>query len=234
MLMPEEVNRILSDRVSSLLFCPTDTAVKNLKSEGIDAGIYNVGDVMYDVSLFYRDLAQERSQILKNLNLTEGEYVLATCHRAENTDVPERLSGIVDALVNIAADIPVVLPLHPRTRKLLEQSGGVGRLATLKVVDPVSFLDMVRLEQSAHAIVTDSGGVQKEAYFFGVPCLTTRDETEWIETVESGWNKLVGADPDRIGTAYAAMERPKQQPKFYGNGQAADRILDLLFKSRKC
>lgn len=234
MLMPEEVNRILSDRVSSLLFCPTDTAVKNLKSEGIVAGVHSVGDVMYDVSLFYRDLAQERSQILKNLNLTEGEYVLATCHRAENTDVPERLSGIVDALANIAADIPVVLPLHPRTRKLLEQSGGVGRLATLKVVEPVSFLDMVRLEQSAHAIVTDSGGVQKEAYFFGVPCLTTRDETEWIETVESGWNKLVGADPDRIGAAYAAMERPKHQPKFYGNGQAADRILELLLKSRKC
>lgn len=232
MRMPEEINRILSDRVSSLLFCPTDTAVKNLKMDGISEGVHNVGDVMFDVSIFYRGLARERSSIIDNLGLSERRYVLATCHRAENTDIPERLLGIVDALADISHDMPVVLPLHPRTRKLLEQFGGVERLRSVKVVEPVSFLDMIRLEQSAHAIVTDSGGVQKEAYFFGVPCLTTRDETEWVETVESGWNQLVGADKECILAAYSGLRRPASQPKFYGDGRAAENILQLLLTSR--
>lgn len=228
MQMPEEVNRILSDRVSSLLFCPTESAVQNLNAEGIASGVHNVGDVMYDVSMFYCDLARQKSRILDDLDLTEGEFVLATCHRAENTDIPDRLLGIVDALATISADTPVVLPLHPRTRKLLEQLDGVGRLGAVKVVEPVSFLDMIRLEQSAHAVITDSGGVQKEAYFFGVPCLTTRDETEWVETIEAGWNQLVGADATRIREAYSGLRCPVSQPRFYGNGQAAERILQLL------
>lgn len=228
MRMPEEVNRILADRVSTLLFCPTSTAVRNLQAEGVHEGVHDVGDVMYDVSLFYRGLALERSTVLDALQLTEGHYVLATCHRAENTDDPLRLRGIVEALAVIARQVPVVLPLHPRTRKLLAEQGLLGALGAVKVIDPVSFLDMVRLEQSAQAIVTDSGGVQKEAYFFGVPCLTTRDETEWVETVEAGWNRLVGADAATIVGAYAGLQRPAARPLLYGDGHAADRILDLL------
>lgn len=228
MRMPEEVNRILSDRISTLLLCPTSTAVNNLHAEGVRKGVHDVGDVMYDVSLFYRDLAVQRSPILKDLGVGEGRYVLATCHRAENTDDPARLRGIVEALAAIARRAPVVLPLHPRTRKLLVEQGLSEKLGAVKVVDPVSFLDMVRLEQSAQAIVTDSGGVQKEAYFFGVPCLTTRDETEWVETVESGWNRLVGADADKIAAAYAALQRPAARPLLYGDGHAADRIVALL------
>lgn len=232
MRMPEEVNRILADRVSTLLFCPTSTAVANLEAEGVRDGVHDVGDVMYDVSLFYRDMALERSTVLDDLKLTAGHYVLATCHRAENTDDPLRLRGIVGALAAIARQRPVVLPLHPRTRKLLAEQGLADELDAVKVVDPVSFLDMVRLEQSAQAIVTDSGGVQKEAYFFGVPCLTTRDETEWVETVEAGWNRLVGADAATIVDAYAGLQKPAAHPLLYGDGHAADRILDLLEQRR--
>lgn len=230
--MPEEVNRILSDRVSTLLFCPTLTAIDNLSAEGVRNGVHNVGDVMYDVSLFYRDMARASSMVLRDLGLTDGGYVLATCHRAENTDNPSRLLGIVDALAAIACNMPVVFPLHPRTRKLLTEQGHIHRLGAVKVIEPVSFLDMVRLEQSAHAIVTDSGGVQKEAYFFGVPCLTTRDETEWVETVESGWNSLTGADTRRIMSAYKSFQRPPIREQLYGDGRAAERIVELLRQRR--
>lgn len=233
MRMPEEINRILSDRVSSLLFCPTETAVNNLKAEGITNGVHQVGDVMYDASLFYRDMARQRSTMLNDLDLTDGHYVLATCHRAENTDEPSRLLGIVNALISIASDMPVVLPLHPRTRGLLAQHGFADKLGALKVVEPVSFLDMIRLEQSAYAIVSDSGGVQKEAYFYGVPCLTTRDETEWVETVASGWNQLVGADADRIVDAYSKLQHPSSQPQLYGDGQAAELIISILLSVKK-
>lgn len=228
MRMPEEINRILADRVSSLLFCPTETAVNNLNTEGITSGVHSVGDVMYDASLFYQDMARQRSTVLDDLNLSDDRYVLATCHRAENTDEPNRLLGIVNALMNIASDMPVVLPLHPRTRGLLAQHGLTDKLGALKVIEPVSFLDMIRLEQSAYAIVSDSGGVQKEAYFYGVPCLTTRDETEWVETVESGWNQLVGADTARIVNAYLTLKRPALRPQLYGDGQAAELIIKIL------
>lgn len=228
MRMPEEINRILSDRVSSLLFCPTEAAVNNLKAEGITCGVHSVGDVMYDASRFYRDIARQRSTVLSDLNLFEGRYVLATCHRAENTDMPSRLLGIVNALINIARDMPVILPLHPRTRGLLARHGFEDKLNVLKVVKPVSYLDMIRLEQSAYAIVSDSGGVQKEAYFYGVPCLTTRDETEWVETVESGWNQLVGANEDRITDAYSKLKHPLLQAQFYGDGRAAELIISIL------
>lgn len=228
MRMPEEINRILSDRVSSLLFCPTQTAVNNLKAEGIISGVRMVGDVMYDASLFYRDIARQNSSILDDLDLHEGRYVLATCHRAENTDEPSRLLGIVNALISIASDMPVVLPLHPRTRGLVAQHGFADKLNALKVVEPVSFLDMIRLEQSAYAVVSDSGGVQKEAYFYGVPCLTTRDETEWIETIEAGWNQLVSADTARIVNAYSKLKRPITHPQLYGDGRAAEHIISTL------
>ncbi len=228
MRMPEEINRILSDRVSRLLLCPTQTAVDNLANEGIRDGVHNVGDVMYDASLFYRARANERSTIIETLQLQPHEYVLATCHRAENTDDPARLENIVDALAAISQQTRVVFPLHPRTRKLLVDAGMMPRLANVDVIEPTSFLNMVRLEQSACAIVTDSGGVQKEAYFFGVPCLTARDETEWVETVASGWNQLVGADTRRIVQAYETLVAPEHRPEHYGSGAAADVIVQRL------
>lgn len=231
MRMPEEINRIVSDRVSSLLFCPTDVAVDNLAREGIVSGVHNVGDVMFDASLFYRELAVQRSRCLEDLKLNDDGYVLATCHRAENTDDPARLSGIVEALIEISRGMPVVFPLHPRTKKLLMQRDDIVGLDKLTLIDPLPFLDMIRLERSAHAIITDSGGVQKEAYFFGVPCLTTRDETEWVETVSSGWNKLVGADFDLICDAYKALEKPSSHPLLYGDGHASKHILEQLVKS---
>lgn len=230
MRMPEEINRILADRVSSLLLCPTEAAVQHLRSEGVTAGVHNVGDVMYDVALYYCDRARATSKILQALSLQEKNFALVTCHRAENTDDPVRLEGIVSALAQIASDMPVVLPLHPRTRKLLQQFGLERHLAALTVVEPLPFLDMVALEQAARVILTDSGGVQKEAFFYRVPCITMREETEWVETVELGWNHLVGADRARILEAYAALEdgRAEVSGQPYGDGRAAARILALL------
>lgn len=229
MRMPEEVNRILADRVSKLLFCPTDTAVMNLANEGITCGVSNVGDVMFDVALYYRDRARMESNALKKFKLQPGAYALATCHRAENTDDPARLEGIVSALEEISNTLPVILPLHPRTRHLLTTSKLDRCLGKITVVDPLPFLDMVALEQAAKVILTDSGGVQKEACFFGVPCITLRDETEWVETIEMGWNRLVGADKEKILSAYGHITVPEtRQSAAYGDGNAANQILNIL------
>ncbi len=231
MRMPEEINRILADRVSSLLFCPTETAVANLRAEGIAKGVHHVGDVMYDVALFYRDQARRQSNCLQELGLTEGEFALATCHRAENTDDPERLNGIVSALGRIAERLPVVLPLHPRTRKQLAEHGLTDRLGSVRITDPLPFLDMVALEQAARVILTDSGGVQKEAFFYGVPCITLRDETEWVETVSAGANRLVGASPSAILAAFDDVMNETSSAvhdKPYGDGDAAGKIVALL------
>lgn len=231
MRMPEEVNRILADRVSSLLFCPTETAVNNLKTEGVNRGVHNVGDVMYDVALFYRERAKQSSTVLQTLALTPGAFALATCHRAENTDDPQRLTSILSALAEIATQLPVVLPLHPRTRKLISDYGLLPLLAKLTVTDPLPFLDMVALEQASRIILTDSGGVQKEAFFYGVPCITMRDETEWVETVDLGWNQLVGAStPSILSAANGIMQnQPKSvSAKPYGAGKAASDILALM------
>lgn len=227
MRMPEEVNRILSDRVSTLLLCPTDTAIKNLASEGITAGVNNVGDVMFDVALYYGEKARKTSSIMQKLGLKEKSFILATCHRAENTDDPARLSAILSALGDIAATQTVVLPLHPRTRKLVE-ANLESLLRNVRIVEPLAFLDMIALEQSAKAILTDSGGVQKEAFFYQVPCITLRDETEWVETVASGWNQLVGADRERIQKAVATLSTPSSSPSPFGHGDAAKRALDCL------
>lgn len=228
MRMPEEVNRIVADRVSNLLYCPTKTAVKNLAAEGIVRGVHDVGDVMYDVALFYRDKARQQSRILQKLGVEAGHFVLATCHRAENTDDPARLESIVTALEEISGKISVVLPLHPRTRKLIKERGLEQRLGRVQVVEPLAFLDMIALEQSAKTILTDSGGVQKEAFFYKVPCITMRDETEWVETVASGWNRLAGADPQRIVEAWSTATRPAEHPELYGDGTAAHKIVNLL------
>lgn len=233
MRMPEEVNRILSDRISTLLFCPTKTAVENLYAEGIKNGVYQVGDVMYDVALFYRERAQKNSHILSRLGLTNKSFALATCHRAENTDNPFRLASILEAFSEIAKDLPLVLPLHPRTKKLITENNLNSLLASITITDPLPFLDMIALEQSAKMILTDSGGVQKEAFFYNAPCITLRDETEWVETVSLGWNQLVGADTRAI---IRAVEKISISPDSvaqntpYGNGDASQEICKHLLK----
>jgi UDP-GlcNAc3NAcA epimerase len=232
MRMPEEINRILADRISSLLLCPTETAVENLRAEGVEKGIHNVGDVMYDIALFYRSRARQESKILRSLNLKESEFSLATCHRAENTEDPLRLAEILSGLAEVARQVPVVLPLHPRTRKLIAQYDLSHHLTSLMVVEPLPFLDMIALEQAARIIMTDSGGVQKEAYFYGVPCLTMRDETEWVETVAANANVLVGANRQVLTTWFDKAQTGEWEPDYaalpYGGGKAAERILQVL------
>ncbi|WP_353439141.1 UDP-N-acetylglucosamine 2-epimerase (non-hydrolyzing) [Polynucleobacter sp. UK-FUSCHL-C3] len=236
MRMPEEINRILSDRISSLLFCPTKTAVENLSAEGLKNGVYQVGDVMYDVALFYRERAQKNSLILSSLGLTSKNFALATCHRAENTDDPQRLASILEAFSEIAKDLPLVLPLHPRTKKLITENNLSSLLDSIIITDPLSFLDMTALEQGAKIILTDSGGVQKEAFFYNTPCITLRDETEWVETVSLGWNQLVGANTKAI---IQAVEKVKMDPNQvvqhhpYGNGDASQAICKHLLKYLK-
>jgi UDP-GlcNAc3NAcA epimerase len=229
MRMPEEINRIVTDRLSSLLLCPTETAVNNLVAERTKANVVNVGDVMYDITLYYRERARVQSDALRRMDLTEGHFLLATCHRAENTDNPHCLRQIILALVELSKDCPVVFPLHPRTRNLLGKFGLLGLLDSLKITPPLSFLDMVALEQSARTIITDSGGVQKEAYFHRVPCVTIRDETEWVETVALGWNKVVGADKDRIISGVRNFQNPaKSDSAPYGYGNASEAIIDKI------
>jgi len=225
--MPEEINRILTDRVSELLFCPTPTAVNNLQSEGIEAGVFLTGDVMYDAAIFNTDLAENRSDIIAKLGLSSGDYYLATVHRPANTDDHLNLGNILNALGSL--DLNVILPLHPRTRNALEQFE-VEVAEKVRVIDPVGYLDMLLLEKNARTIITDSGGIQKEAYFFGVPCVTLREDTEWVETVEVGWNRLVGADPDQIITAVNNAAVRNDRPNLFGNGRAAEKIVDLIKK----
>jgi UDP-GlcNAc3NAcA epimerase len=229
--MPEEINRLIADQLSSLLFCPTETAVLNLAAEGITSGVHNYGDVMLDAAMHYRERAARASRVLDDLGLRGKPFILATCHRAENTDDAEALAGIVRALTDIARTWPVVLTLHPRTRKLIDQHGLGGGLAGVTVVAPLPFLDMVALEQAARVIVTDSGGVQKEAFFYGVPCVTMRNETEWVETVALGRNVLAGASTAAIVDAVerAASELPAPiEARPYGDGDAATRIVQRL------
>lgn len=190
--MPEETNRILTDHMSDLLFAPTNTAVKNLKNEGITKGVHHIGDVMYDAAVFFGKIAEKKSEIIGQLGLKNQQYFLSTIHRAENTDNPKRLESIINALVTLSKNTPVVLPLHPRTLKIILKIGLAKKIKNLNITKPLSFLDMVVLEKNAKVIITDSGGVQKEAYFHLVPCVTLRDETEWIETVNAGWNSIAG------------------------------------------
>jgi UDP-GlcNAc3NAcA epimerase len=223
--MPEEQNRVLTDHLSTLLFCPTGQAVENLRQEGITAGVYLVGDVMYDALLANTALTRKRSQILEKLQLQRGEYLLATVHRQGNTDHPARLAAIFAALNK--APLPVVIPLHPRTRKkLAEHQVALGD--NIRPLEPVGYLDMLALEAGAAKIATDSGGVQKEAYLLGIPCVTLRAETEWVETVEAGWNILVDADPQAIERALKEFTPPAERPALYGDGKAAQKIVSLI------
>lgn len=233
--MPEEINRVLTDHSSNLLFAPTTTAVTNLRKEGINSEfIHLVGDVMYDAALFYGEKSENYSNILNSLNLIPKNYLLATIHRAENTDTPQRLYAIFEALAHVAQSIPIVLPLHPRTRKLLEhQPQLLNTIQSLNIIPPVGYLDMVQLEKNAHLIITDSGGVQKEAYFYQVPCLTLREETEWVELVELGWNQLISPTQSLmiIDKLQKALQQspPTNFNKFpYGIGNSSEKICEIL------
>ncbi|PKN40442.1 MAG: UDP-N-acetylglucosamine 2-epimerase (non-hydrolyzing) [Deltaproteobacteria bacterium HGW-Deltaproteobacteria-18] len=225
--MPEEVNRILTDHVSNLLFCPTQTAVNNLGNEGIRSGVHLVGDVMNDVTLHYRELAAKRN-CLDKWGVTEKGYALCTVHRAENTDDAMRLQGILTALREIAEEVPVLLPLHPRTRKIIEAMGQPEALRGLTVLEPLSYLEMLRLEMSARVILTDSGGVQKEAFLHRVPCITLRDETEWVETVEMRRNVLTGANREAIINAWIEHQSSKLEKKFFITGKTAYNIVKII------
>ena len=219
MRMPEEQNRILTDHISTLLFCPTDTAVKNLAKEGITSGVHRTGDIMLDSSLYYRQFAAK-----PNFDVPEN-FVLVTLHRAENTDDAGRLKNIVEALSESGRE--VILPLHPRTVKMLNTFNLVFG-DNVKVVAPVSFFEMLYLETKCGMIVTDSGGVQKEAYFFRKPCITMRDQTEWIETVNAGWNSIVGADKVKILEAIESAQKLENYPDLYGSGNSAEEMLNIL------
>ena len=223
--MPEEINRILVDRLSRALFCPSEAAVQNLASEGIHSGVHLVGDVMAEGLELTRPVALARSQALAEMRVDAGAYALVTVHRAENAGNAERLARIGAGLN--ALDEPVVFPVHPGTRKALDQID-YRPAPHVRLVPPLGYLDMVRLLTSAHVVITDSGGLQKEAYWSSVPCITLRDETEWTETVGHGWNVLVGADPARIAAAARNVRKPASHPALYGQAGVADHCLTLL------
>ncbi len=223
--MPEEINRVVTDHVSDLLLCPSQTAVDNLAKEGITHGVHLVGDVMADALAFATERARHRSDILVQLGLAEKGFLLATVHRAENTDDETRLRNIWQAFTEIGETI--VFPVHPRTRNQLAACR-LPPAANVRMIEPVGYLDMVMLEQSAKMILTDSGGIQKEAYWLGVPCVTLRDETEWVETVLAGWNVLVGADPLKIIAAAREFVASESRPMLYGDSRMAERITRVL------
>ena len=231
--MPEEINRIVADQCADLLLAPTQKGADNLRHEGVSEDkIKLVGDVMYDAALFYSARAERSSTILTKLQLKAGEYVLCTVHRAENTDDPIRLQSIFHSLRQTSRHIRVVIPLHPRTRAALAQLGITENQGSgPEIVPPVGYLDMVMLEKNAKLIATDSGGVQKEAYFHHVPCVTLREETEWLELVEAGWNTLIPPTGDidsGIQRALRGFSADRIHPNFYGTGHAAEKIADLL------
>ena len=225
--MPEEHNRVLTDHCSDLLFAPTQSAVDQLELEGLTRGVHNVGDVMYDASLRFSRIADEKSRILDTLNLDPGEFVLATLHRPYNVDIPGRLQAIFNGLA--MSSVQTVLPCHPRLVGQLKKQGlEIPEQVTL--IDPVGYLDMITLERNARLILTDSGGVQKEAYFWGVPCITVRPETEWTETVDAGWNLLADADEKKIALGLTTSWWPDSQKPLFGDGKAAERIAAIILK----
>jgi UDP-N-acetylglucosamine 2-epimerase len=244
--MPEEINRLLTDHLSTFLFCPTDQAVRNLLKEGIKDGrtriVKNVGDVMYDSILYYSKMAEKKSSIIKDLDLCLStpnselqtqNYYLATVHRAENTDDPKRLKSILKALNEIGRNTPAVLPLHPRTKKMMEVHHLFRGFKNIKFIEPLSYFDMLKLEKNAIGILTDSGGIQKEAYWLRVPCFTLREETEWVETINSGWNVLTGTEVKRILREVGRLEKRKRHPegnKIFGDGKAGEKIVQILIR----
>ncbi|WPC41316.1 non-hydrolyzing UDP-N-acetylglucosamine 2-epimerase [Clostridium sp. JS66] len=227
MTMPEEQNRILTDHISKFLFVPTTSAIENLKNEGITKGVHNVGDVMFDAVLHFKGLAEDKSNIINELKVNKNEYILTTIHRAENTNDINRLKNIIEALNESGKT--VILPMHPRTKKYISDYG-LKFNENVKVIEPVGYLEMINLEMNSQKIVTDSGGVQKEAFFLKKPCVTMRDETEWVETVQNGWNKVVGTDKNKILDSIVNFEPKEQQKDIFGDGKAGYKILEIIGK----
>jgi UDP-GlcNAc3NAcA epimerase len=223
--MPEEHNRVLTDHMADFLFCPTPTAVHNLEVEGLTRGVYNVGDVMYDALLFNTFLAEQKADPLVKLNVSPRAYYLVTLHRPYNTDVPENLTNIL----NTFALLPyvVIFPVHPRAKKFIQQYD-LTLASNIHIIEPVGYLEMLVLEKNAHTILTDSGGVQKEAYCCGVPCITIRPETEWVETVTTGWNTLARPSRESILNALAKPHPPQKPPPIFCDGQAAQQIVNVI------
>ena len=215
--MPEELNRVVADHLSDLLLCPTTAAMENLAKEGITRGVHNVGDVMFDAAQHAARVAGSRSQILDRLGLVPKTYAVATVHRPANTDDPNALAAVMEWLDARAAEHPVVLPLHPRTRQAMARAGLAPR--AVRLIEPIGYIDMASLLRQSVAVYTDSGGVQKEAYFYRVPCVTLRPNTEWVETIEAGWNRL-WRDPE--------YKQPRREIAEYGDGNAAGKIVDIL------
>jgi UDP-GlcNAc3NAcA epimerase len=224
-LMPEEINRVVADHLSDILFCPSKTSVDILRQEGIHRGVHLVGDIMADSMALALNRINPRPEILSLLGIEENSYFLATIHRAENTDQLQNLKAILTAFQLL--NKPILFPVHPRTRKTL------GKMeyscpANVRLIDPVGYLDMVQLEKAARMILTDSGGMQKEAYWLGIPCVTLRNETEWVETVQNGWNILTGAETDAIVKAVQTFRVPDTHPPLYGDGSASGRIVEVF------
>lgn len=223
--MPEEVNRVVADHVSTLLFCPTDGAVENLAREGVTEGVRMVGDVMFDAFLQNLEVAHRSTGILAELGLEPGAYALLTVHRAENVDAPANLKAILDGVGR--SGLRVVFPVHPRTRAAFA-AGSITPPSNIAVIDPVGYLEMLVLEENAEVVVTDSGGVQKEAYFAGKPCVTLRDTTEWTETVAAGWNVLVHTNADAIASSIRDFRPNAERPELFGDGHAAERVVEAF------
>ena len=230
--MPEEINRILSDKISTILFCPSKVAVDNLKKEGIQEGVYDVGDILLETYQYYKEKAQTNSSVLNEYNLVPKQYSLCTIHRASNTDNLKNLKNIFTGLT--ASGEMIILPMHPRTRKIINMNRSFNKYIgnNIRIIDPVGYLDMISLEANAKKIVTDSGGIQKEAYFNRVPCITLRENTEWIETVKVGANVLVGVDSNMIKELISGFSPDKTcyKQKLYGDGKTSEKIIKILKK----
>tara|TARA_B100001059_G_scaffold236765_1_gene290051 strand:+ start:3863 stop:4951 length:1089 start_codon:yes stop_codon:yes gene_type:complete len=232
LVMPEEVNRILTDRISDLLFCPTSTAIENLAKEGFsnfDSSIFNVGDVMQDAAMFYEKNAELNSDILKCKNIKKNEYYLCTLHRAENTNNMQKLESIIKGLNNLSSKYQIILPIHPRTKQLLNQ---FNLNENIKIIAPVGYFDMIQLIKNSRIVITDSGGLQKEAYFFNKFCVTTRNQTEWIELVNHGYNKIVGSDHQKIidSVKYFESQTFHKELELYGGGFATQAIVSNIIE----
>ncbi len=227
--MPEEINRVLADQVSKLLFCPSQTAVDNLALEGIKKGVHITGDVMMEAVKFAEDKIPENPEILAQLGIKPKKYLLATVHRAENTDDIHRLKDILAAFGTI--DSTIVFPVHPRTRKLLETTK-YSSPENVILIDPLGYFEIITLEKNAQMILTDSGGIQKEAYWLKVPCITLREETEWVETVSNGWNVLTGADKDKIIGAVKSFKMPENHPPLYGDGSTSLYCIQKILEAK--
>jgi len=226
--MPEEINRVVSDHISDFLFCPTSQAIQNLEREGISHGVHLVGDVMADSLKFFSEEARKRSDVLDSLGLDPKTFALVTLHRSGNVDNKQKLTSILKELAQI--DFKLVFPVHPRTAKMAMEFG-LDFPENIQVIEPVGYLDMIMLEENAECILTDSGGIQKEAYLLGVRCITIRDETEWVETVKAGWNCLVGAESGLIARRFNDFHPHLDRPYIFGDGHASDKIIEVLISS---